>query len=616
MRLFERARAASLSAKLLAVALLAFGIFSVVAMAARIHPVALGTIYALLFLPIAGILLLRLNLDRVVTATLFAGLVLYVAYWTYTGYGERNFDGGAQLQYIEYLAVHKARPPAAHCLICHHPPLYYALGALVHGLMSKTKIAPPSVGLQGLSLILFLILLVYAVRTFTLLTSDLKQIRLATALVVFWPYSIEMTVRVHNDTLASTLMAAALYYVVKWQKEDRPRDLYWASLATALAVLTKSSGYIFVLVIFTLMAARFLRTGNRVGQLKRALVVALLLVAALGLNTVGKGKVNDLAGGERWFCHKVLGNACDFYPGVLVKNDPFNYVYLDLEAFLKEPYMIAEREGSGRQFFWNHLLKSSLFATHNTIPDRETSFELNRRIAGVMNTLLLAMVAYLALGALFVKKHALRPYAVPVLTIASSLLFMVGFRALVPWPHHVDFRHIFPVVIPTALLYAATVAHFRRKELALAPAGTAVAAVFLALSVVYFIPKQEAVTRWTTRVVELSLASRSKIVPEGTPWDKESNLILEGNHILAFSTPAPLRVSEIDVSFDNNDKYVITLHGAGEPRRVDVGPAKKGAKGLARYVEKVRPPVEDVTRIEVRVIHGDMAYSMGHLIVR
>jgi hypothetical protein len=344
--------------------------------------------------------------------------------------------------------------------------------------------------------------------------------------------------------------------------------------------------------------------------------VLALCAGAVLLNTVGKGKASDVTSGERWFCHKVLGNACDFHPGALVKNDPYNYVYFDLQSFLQEPYMIAEREGSGRQFFWNHLLKSSLFATHNTVPDRETTFELNRRIAGVMNALLLGMVGYLALGAASAKKHALRPLAVPLLTIALSILFMIGFRALVPWPHHVDFRHVFPVVIPTALLYAATVGHFGRKELVLEHVGRAMAALFLALSIVYFLPKQDAVTRWTMRSVELDLASRSRVVPEGTPWDKETNLILEANHVLSFKLAAPATVSEVDVTFDNNDKYELKLFGDGAPRRIEVGPSKKGAKGLARYVEKVSPPLAGVQRIEVRAVSGDMAYSLGHLLVK
>ena len=65
------------------------------------------------------------------TAIVVGAAALYGAYLSYTSFGQRNYDGGAQIQYLRYLIEHRALPPAAHCHVCHHPPLYYLLAAPV-----------------------------------------------------------------------------------------------------------------------------------------------------------------------------------------------------------------------------------------------------------------------------------------------------------------------------------------------------------------------------------------------------------------------------------------------------------------------------------------------------
>ena len=117
-------------------------------------------------------------------------------------------------------------------------------------------------------------------------------------------------------------------------------------------------------------------------------------------------------------------------------------------------------------------------------------------------------------------------------------------------------------------------------------------------------------------MVERDLALYSKPVPEETPWDKETNLLIEENHIVEFSVPSKPTVKEIDTTLDNNDVYEIELIGDGAPRKIRLGPSGKKIKGLARYVQAVDPPVTHVRTIHVRPVSGDMSYALGHLILR
>jgi hypothetical protein len=337
----------------------------------------------------------------------------------------------------------------------------------------------------------------------------------------------------------------------------------------------------------------------------------LVVLGALAVNARPKSGPSST---KAPLCHAILGNACNISQSQWVENGVKNYLYPDLRAFLREPYALAERDGSGRAYFWNHFLKSSLLGTHNTIPDRKTAYEANRVLAYGMNGLLLAMDAYVVAGAVaFARRRALRRFEVVLVSLAFCLAFMIGFRALIPAPHHSDFRHVFWALILVSVLYAATVGRLRVVHLGLERVGRWAAIAFLAMSIVYFLPKHELTIRLTRRVVHVDIARYAKVVPPGTPWDRPENLILEANHVAEFALTDAPTVRAIDVSLDNNDKYEIQLVG-DETRTLTLGP-KPEKKGLARYVERIDPPIAHVRAVRVRPISGDFAYSLGHLVV-
>ena len=606
-------RRSATSTRILIAALVLSVAFAGVAMAARIGPAIVGPVEGVLFFVITGAARVRARFDRGVIAILLGGLGLYLAYLGYTSFGERNYDGGPQLQYIEYIVQNHRRPPAAHCLICHHPPLYYGAGALVYAFFKATRLAAPAVGLQVFGLGLFMLFLAFGARTAERLLPERRDQRLATALMVFWPYSVHNSVRLHNDSMVCAWMAIAVFYMVRWAQEERPRDLYLGAVFTALGLLTKSSAYALVPVLLALLAARFSRSRDKVRLLGRGAAVAAILAGALVLNAHGKETLMKRRGAP--LCHKILGSACDIHGDRLVDNAPGNYLYLDLPTFLQEPYAFANKDDSGRQYFWNHFLKSSLFGTHNRVADPETAHGLNRAVAEGMNILLLGMIGYLGAGLVSVKKRRLRRWAVVLLNLGAGVAFMVGFRALVPSPHHSDFRHVFHLVILVSIAYAATVAHFRASWPAMQRAGQILALPFVALSIFYFVPKNDLVLRLTKRTVKLDLEAIPQTAPEGLPWDREGNIIIEPNHTLEIDVMGLPTASELEVTFDGNDRYEIEIVG-DVTRRLLVGPSKKKTGGLARYVEAIDPPVPSVRLVRVRPLAGDFAYSMGHLVLR
>jgi 4-amino-4-deoxy-L-arabinose transferase-like glycosyltransferase len=602
------------STQLLVLAVFVMEIVAAVARPVGLAPRVVATTCGLLLIVAMAALLKRLRFDTGTILVVLGGVWLYLGYLGYTVYTERNYDGGAQLEYIEFIVKNHKLPKADTCFVCHHPPLYYVLGAASYAIFARLKIIQPTDGLQLYSLAVFLGFVVYAVMLARELARDRREVQLVAALVVFWPYSVHNCVRVHNDTLVSTLLVAALYYTMRWARHDRPRDLYLAGFVGALGILTKSSGIVIGALLALILAKRLFTAPNKPKTLLRGAIVGAMLVAALLLNASRKDKPIEREIAPRGaLCEKLLGSACHIGEHQFVGNKPKNYLWFDLKSYLVEPYFIAERDGAGRQWFWNDLLKSSLFGTHNTVPDRETSYELNKGLAFGLNWLLLGMTGYIGAGLVAMGKER-RRFAILGVFVALSVLFLAGFKALIPAPHHNDFRHVFPVLVPMAIVYAASVAAFRKKSGLVAWLGNAMAGLFCALSIFYFVPKYDWAMRVTARTIQHDLAEYSKVVPEGTPWDKESNLFIDGNHTIDFRSPTPLSVHQVDLTVDNNDVYELVIVGASENRTLRIGP--KPMKGLARFQVPVTPPVEGVTSLRLRPVEGDHAYSLGHFIVR
>ncbi|MFO0591595.1 MAG: glycosyltransferase family 39 protein [Polyangiaceae bacterium] len=569
-----------------------------------------GVVYVPVALVLAWRLLAHLRFDRGTIAIMLAGLCAYFAYLTYTTPGERNYDGPEQIKYLTYIFEKGEIPPSKYCFICHHPPLYYILAAGSLGFWNAVKLIPPNpLGLMIFSLVIFFAFLVYGALFARLYAEDSRVVRIATALLVFWPYSFHNSVRVHNDTLATTLVGAGMYYTALWHKKRSAKHLYAAALCAALGILTKSTAFALVAVIGLLLAWDFFTQPDKLRTLGRGVAAMAIVGLAFGIGAQ-RAPVGDDP------CHRRFGTACDIRPSDFTGNKPKNYLYFDVPKFLGEPYMVIANDDSGKQYFWNHVLKSSLFGTHNKIPDRETAYDMNKRVAWWMNLLLFGMVIYaLVAGALDVKR-GLRRHAVPLLFCVFSSLFLMGFKIIIPAPHHTDFRHIYFVMIPGALLFATAVTHMRTRAEILGKLGTVLYAPFLGLSIFYFLPKYDLVMQYTSTTVEMPIAAVKRPVAEGTPWDRDGNVQLEGNEtlVLKVDPPAP-QVHDVDVSVDGNDTYEIKVVGDGPPRVLIVRPPKVIKIGLGRYKMKVDPPVENVKSVTVRPLGGDRTYSLGHFIL-
>jgi hypothetical protein len=219
----------------------------------------------------------------------------------------------------------------------------------------------------------------------------------------------------------------------------------------------------------------------------------------------------------------------------------------------------------------------------------------------------LGMLGFLGLSFVQLDRARLRRYAVPILGVAFFIAFAMAFRALVPAPHHSDFRHVFPVLSLLSLAYASAVGFHTRRRSVLQYVGLALAIPFLALSIFYFWPKHAWADRVSARTVRIELSSYATPVRDGTPWDRRENLVLESNHTIEARVSPARTVSAVDLSLDHNDVYELRLQSEAGERVLRLGPKPRQRGGLSRHQEKIEPPLEGVKRLTLRAVRVAIA---------
>jgi len=166
----------------------------------------------------------RLRMDWFIIATVLIGTLANADYLTYTSIFERSYDGPSHVFYIDAIAECLRLPPVdSICTACGHPPVYYGVAALWSKIVLAGGWIPRELGLQWLSLLLFFCFVVFSLLILRSTVEQPATMRLAAALVVFWPSSILNSVRVHNDSLASVLMVASMYFTSQWDRRGRRR---------------------------------------------------------------------------------------------------------------------------------------------------------------------------------------------------------------------------------------------------------------------------------------------------------------------------------------------------------------------------------------------------------
>lgn len=592
----------------------------------RVPALGICTGYLIPEIILVSILFRRLKMPWTVVLASAVSLVIYMVYFSYTEHFERTFDTKHQLIYVQYIADHFRVPSSSHCFVCHHPPMFYAGGAVFYNLFRSLTLGDPARGVQVWGHLCHLLFLVYGVMLLSRFFKRPSTLGLGTLIIGLFPYSVINSVRAHNDVLFDAMYIVGLYYIVVWYQTRTLKDFVLATVFAGLCVATKMNG---VALPMTLGIALLYHLWTHRRALSRREIWApmLCLVALAGALAIymgtrepvlRKGEKADAAQ-DAPLGQRILGSAFNIGTSIWVENSAARYLYLDMDSYKEDPFVYSDKDVGGRQWHLNHVLKSSIFITRSKAPDGETGYVMNQNLAEIMDWLLLVMLGALTAGALSSKTTSLAKYLIIWLNSACLIALSFAFKAVVPSTFHADFRFIFPVTVSSTVLLGLLLERWRAQSLVAYPLLRYATWAFAAISAIYFIPKAE----WSARFfaakgsVDKKLADLATIVPEKTAWNKKGNTIIPDQYQLVVTVDPPAdKIGGIELTVDNNDKYQITVESGSGLRHLVVGPHTDSKfSGVALYKPAFDKPVSGVKKITVRPISGDASYSVGHLIL-
>jgi hypothetical protein len=452
-----------------------FDIFGLSARASVDHPLVriLRLIAGASFAAGLYLAMRKWRFSRPVSLILLGTLPVQLLYLSHTSVIDRTYDVLGHLQHIEFIAYHHSLPSEDFCHECYQPGLYYLLAAPIYSLARSTGVFDPMTGLQYLSLAWFWIFLIMSARIMLLWLPRQREVLLAVALLAFWPGGFLHSARVSNDIPLYAFFATCLYFVLSWWKTGKRSHLVVASLLAACGLLIKATMLVPAGAIGILILYRIYWEREKKSPWRPYLLPVLLLVAGIGVYLA-----QNLwkAGASEWNWRSLyVGKEWQtFAPWMYVGNSWRHYLFLNLTTYFKSPFVDSVIPGTGREYFWNYVLKSSMFGDYHWFQK-----PVERVLALVMSPLLLGLVVLFGIGVARNLRDAPRRSLPLLVVIFLSFLVLFLHRFSMPYSANNDFRFIYPVVIPMTLLLAEGAGDFA--------IGRALSILFCGLSAAFYL---------------------------------------------------------------------------------------------------------------------------------
>lgn len=422
-----------------------------------------------------ALLWLKLNLNKRIFSVFFGGLFLRLWYLTYTDFSVRSYDVEGHIDHILFISRYHILPALKTCWECHQKPLYYIFAAKLLSIFHLIHTSDIFIVLQLASLCMFMIMLAigWVIINKLIKVTQIKYILFS--LLVFWPSGIIHSVRIGNDVMTYMGMMIFLYFLIKWFEKKSQLYTLLCVLSAFFVYFTKSTGLILfvILVIVWLYQKGFPFKNKNKFWLILFFGFSLLLFLSVNLENYRHMAIFEEL--------DKITKAQDLNRGLIVQNGFKNFFYFDWHAYVDNQFISAWSDETGRQYFINYLLKSSLFGEFNF------NTLIHQYIAIVMNFLLLGMVSNVFLGYLYIKSKIVKfNFPIVIFGIMNCML-LVLYRKVYPYACNNDFRFIFPVVICFVYCYGIVLVFLKKQNKLYYYFNFALIYLFIGYSILFYL---------------------------------------------------------------------------------------------------------------------------------
>jgi 4-amino-4-deoxy-L-arabinose transferase-like glycosyltransferase len=289
--------------------------------------------------------------------------------------------------------------------------------------------------LQLFSLLLSIGCLGLAVGMARLLFAKTERMEAALFLSILavFPGLVFVSSRLTNDVLLTFLAFLFFYLLLRWWKTGNGKEWYVVVLTAAAAVLTKTSGAIFIALAFLSL---FLRPKQERKRMLRTAVLSLgLLILLTGwLPVLRYGIEHDRTRSI------VLGNQ-GMSPDTVVPTNVNTFLVFNPLDVLHIPYNNPTGTAERKEFFWEYFYRSAFFGEFNFNDSFKT-------ISFLLLFFGLLSLPAIACGIADDIAHK-RPLMLPVLLTAAALLAgSIAYRLFFAYAPDQDFRFVTLLLAP------------------------------------------------------------------------------------------------------------------------------------------------------------------------
>jgi 4-amino-4-deoxy-L-arabinose transferase-like glycosyltransferase len=392
---------------------------------------------------------------------------------------------GGHFDYIQEVATKFQLPDPTKGWETFQPPLYYIFGAISYNLFGGSMAT--MFGLQLTSLLLSVIFVIFGVKILSLFIKNKLQFGLATALFVFFPSGVILSTRIGNDIMITTIYTIALYCICKWWIDNQNKYLWLGSIFGLLATVSKSNGLVVCVILLLAVSTRYIfdnvstiRDLVRLSTIKNLIKINKipLLFTIFGfLANFSRNLINYFAGTQNdWLVSSV--ELID--PSLAGTNNWQTYFGFDFVAFLFGQFTDTRYDVS-RNYFWNFLIKTSLFGEFKfwNFLEAEIALILNFIALFLVGIFIFTLIRQFANYKQTIKQNFEKYYIIwlNIVFLLGGLLF---YRIKMPFVSNNDFRYIYPFLLSFIVIL------FSYQHKILNIVRNILVAIFVILSILFF----------------------------------------------------------------------------------------------------------------------------------
>jgi hypothetical protein len=310
-------------------------------------------IFVLLFLFSLFLILRKFKFQFITISIILFGIILRLILYTYTGHMQNTYDIDNHFHYIQIISEEKRIPKIDECRICYHPPLYYITASVVKSIADSYNSNLSDRFLQQCNLLLSFVCVILGIALILNLFGNCWAGYLAALVSVLWPGFVLTSPRINNDVLFYFGALFCMLFAQRYWRLYKKSDVLLASIGAAIALATKSNGFVILgvwVIIYILATLRSFKMDSL-----RVLTISILIIILSIVFSNYRSIINVFEGKKVELVENIntMGNTAQ------VENTMGNYLYLDLKDYFLEPYVSTQTDAGGRQYFWNYAIKTS-----------------------------------------------------------------------------------------------------------------------------------------------------------------------------------------------------------------------------------------------------------------